>query len=275
LFAQYQPAYAEHGISTFPCSTDAKRPVVKNYLKIGLNGSKALAAEFTAHNAFGVACGRRNNLTVLDIDATEERVRDDAFARYGEPRVVVRTASGKWHGYYRYNGEPRSIRPQPDIDILGGGFVMAPPSLFGAGSYQIIHGRIEDFANLTTMRVDLPPPTTVAIPKNPIETRPGTEGRRNNDLWRYCMAAARGCNSLEELIDIAKGENAMYQPPLRHQGGPLSMELRRVGAELHRPTLCMGRGRRNRPAHIPPLRTIPPNVPPGEQCTQLEGIHGR
>src|SRR5437868_1132077 len=153
LFAQFQPVYAEHGFSTFPCSTDAKQPMVRNYLNIGVGGSAQLANKFTDTNAIGIVTGRRNRLTVLDVDTTDQRVLDDALARHGEARMVVRTASGKFHAYYRHNGERRRIRPWPEhpIDVLGErGFVMAAPSLFGSSRYEIIHGRLDDLQTLST-----------------------------------------------------------------------------------------------------------------------------
>src|SRR5262245_31080264 len=42
VFSQYQPAYAQHRMSTFPCSTTQKKPLVRNYLKMGLGASNAL-----------------------------------------------------------------------------------------------------------------------------------------------------------------------------------------------------------------------------------------
>ena len=66
----------------------------------------------------------------------------------------MRTASGKFHAWYRSNGERRQIRPWPgrEIDLLGeGGFVLAPPSSFGSGRYEVIHGALEDLGRLTTM----------------------------------------------------------------------------------------------------------------------------
>lgn len=212
LFAQYQPAYAEYGVSTIPCSSDFKQPMVRNYLNIGIGGSKALAGKFTTSNAIGIVTGRRNSLTVLDIDTTDQRALDDALSRHGDARIVVRTASGKFHAYYRHNGERRRIRPWPErpIDILGErGFVMAPPSLYGSGQYEIIHGTLDNLANLTTMRE-----VNVAKTGERKSEPPTDEGRRNNDLWRHCMIRARSCNTRDELIDIARRENEMYTPPL-------------------------------------------------------------
>jgi len=211
LFTQFQPVYAEYGISTIPCSTDAKQPMVRNYLNIGIGGSHQLASKFTDTNAIGIVTGRRNKLTVLDIDTTNQRVLHDALARHGEARMVVRTASGKFHAYYRHNGERRRIRPWPDrpMDILGErGFVMAAPSLFGSSKYEIIHGSLDDLQILSTLGGD-----DATEPE--IRSGTVTEGRRNGDLWRHCMKHAHSCNSRDELIDFAKRENDVrHNPPL-------------------------------------------------------------
>src|SRR5690242_6519884 len=102
LFSQFQPLYAEHGITAFPCSTAQKKPLVGNYLKMGIPASNALARKFPDANALGLATGRRNKITVLDVDVRDERVLENAIALHGEPRIIVRTASGKFHGYYRF-----------------------------------------------------------------------------------------------------------------------------------------------------------------------------
>jgi hypothetical protein len=45
VFAQYQADYAQHGVATFPCSTETKKPLVKNYLKVSRGASPAAAME--------------------------------------------------------------------------------------------------------------------------------------------------------------------------------------------------------------------------------------
>jgi hypothetical protein len=119
VFAQYRPDYARHGIVTFPCDTTTKRPLVRNYLSLGNTAANALAGKFADANALGFATGRNNRITVLDIDTDNTAVVERATARHGDPRVMVRTASGKYHSYYRHSGEPRLIRPfGADIPLM-------------------------------------------------------------------------------------------------------------------------------------------------------------
>ena len=90
-----------------------------------------------------------------------ERVRDEAFARFGKSPIVVRTLRGRWQGWYRFNGERRRIKPWPGqpVDLLGAGFVCAPPSRGPHGRYTFVQGGLDDLDQLTTLRnLDLPVP---------------------------------------------------------------------------------------------------------------------
>src|SRR6516164_10202458 len=153
VFQTFQPQYAAHRIATFPVVD--KRPAVRGYPRIGLRASAELASKFVDATALGFMCGRRSRVTVLDIDTSDERLLTDAFSRHGATPIIVRTASGKFHAWYRHSNERRRIRPWGDdlpIDLLGsGGFVIAPPSTTGRGSYEFIHGGLHDVTKLPRM----------------------------------------------------------------------------------------------------------------------------
>ena len=122
-FSEWQPIYAERGITLFPCN-ESKAPLVKQPHKFGLNASASLVGKFGNAPAFGYWCGPRNGITVLDVDTTDERVLSDALNRHGQTPIVVRTGSGKFHALYRHNKERRSIKPWGSdlkIDLLGKG----------------------------------------------------------------------------------------------------------------------------------------------------------
>ena len=99
-------------------------------------------------------------MTIIDVDIADQRVLEDAISRYGDTPLVVRTASGKFHAYYRHNNERRVIRPwgrDLKIDLLGqGGFVVAPASELAGVRYTIIAGRLDDLDQLPVIR-HLPP----------------------------------------------------------------------------------------------------------------------
>jgi Bifunctional DNA primase/polymerase, N-terminal/Primase C terminal 1 (PriCT-1) len=212
LFSRRQPQYAAHNIATFPVliTEEAKRPAVTNYGKVGLPGSAELASkrQFEDANAFGFMTGPRSKITVLDVDTTDETILANALDQHGQSPLVVRSGSGKFHAYYRHNGERRKIRPWRGlaIDLLGtGGFVVAPPSEVAKGSYSFIQGTLDDLDQLPALRnLDLPQP------KQPS----AIDGERNNKLWHHCMGAARHVENFDELLDVARTFNDDCLPPL-------------------------------------------------------------
>lgn len=208
IFAEWQPAYAEAGLATFP--VEGKKPCVGNYSKAGAKASAEWALKFEKANALGFACGTRNRITVLDIDEPDETLLADAFAKFGPTPVAIRTGSGKFHAWYRHNGEKRKIRSSHfmgrSVDILGGGFAVAPPSVGSAGAYEFIEGSLADVARLPVMRAQ-------RIASNLIETEAELsaevlgEGARNDNLWRACMKVAGECQSHDNLIRFAHALN--------------------------------------------------------------------
>ena len=230
LFSEWQPRYAEVGISTFPVRE--KVPAVRGYLKIGVATSEQLALKFSNDNAFGFAC-KRNRLTILDVDTNDERVFADALAKNGPTPIIVRSGSGNWQAWYRSSGEPRKVRPDPSkpIDILGDGFVVAPPSEGSKAPYEFVEGSLEDIADLpkrvaaphTNLVYNRNTPSLSASSSSlsighdgnrakPNET--GKEGTRNNELWRAAMMMARQCDSLEQLMAKTMETNKALPEPL-------------------------------------------------------------
>ena len=70
IFAKYQPRYAEHNVITFPVGRDRK-PAIKNWQRVGLEGSAKLAEKFSEVDTFGFPLGPRSGLTILDVDGRE------------------------------------------------------------------------------------------------------------------------------------------------------------------------------------------------------------
>lgn len=210
VFAEYQPRYAEHGVATFPVN-DNKRPAVRGYLKMGLPASRELAEKFGAADGLGFACGKHSGITVVDVDSPDERVLADALDEFGPTPFVVRSGSGNHQAWYRHNGERRRIRPDKSrpIDILGGGYVVAPPSRSRGGDYSIIEGSLDDLPSLPRLR----------SPNAPHDALQGAGkvkcGQRNDTLWRECMKRARDCPDVESLMGFAMQANQeMFYEPL-------------------------------------------------------------
>jgi Bifunctional DNA primase/polymerase, N-terminal/Primase C terminal 1 (PriCT-1) len=208
-FAEWQPIYAEHGLSTFPVQIEGgnKKPMAKNYLRAGRRYSDRLAKQFPDAQAFGFALGNRTKMTVLDCDSSDDRVLADAMTRHGGTPLIVRSGSGNYQAWYRYNGEGRHIRPFPQVpvDVLGGGFVVAPPSRGTTTNYRIIEGSLEDLDKLPTLQNFVAPSTGEVI----------STGRRNNALWEHCMRQCRSCDDFGALLDVAETFNTQtLSPPL-------------------------------------------------------------
>jgi hypothetical protein len=212
IFAQWQPRYAERGIPTFPVDGVAKKPAVNGYLNVGPDLSRQLALKFSAIDAFGVALGRRNRFTILDVDTTDERVLADALTRHGPTPFIVRSGSGNFQGWYRHNGERRRIRPVRDVpvDILGGGYVVAPPSQGRSGRYQIIQGSLDDLARLPVMRG-----AEQLITGHRNGNSAVKEGGRNDAMFKFARHQAPHVDDLDALLDVVRTRNDQAcDPPL-------------------------------------------------------------
>lgn len=227
LFAQWQPEYAARGVATFPVRN--KVPAVKNYLRIGTNASGQFALKFANDDSFGIAC-KRSNIVVLDCDTPDERIFADALDRHGKSPFIVRSGSGNWQAWYRHNGETRRVRPDPalPIDILGDGFVVAPPSMGSKGQYQIVEGSLDDLDRLPKMNVvkndhlketehlssaaSSSPVDDIDIPSRAAGMKEG-DGR-NNSLFHRALRSARQANTKEELIQMVSQANQQFSEPL-------------------------------------------------------------
>jgi hypothetical protein len=223
-FALWQPIYAKHRIATFPVRPD-KVPAISHYQKVGLRGSEQLAFKFTDADALGFMCGPRSKVTVLDIDSTSEAVLGHAIARHGITPYVVRTASRKWHAYYRHNGERRRIRPFPDlpIDILGGGVVVAPPSTTASGRYEFIDCSLDDLDHLPTMQPLDEPSDALPAGRGDNDNASPLRGMRDHDGRNNALFLALGPvaneiharhGSRDELLAVALRYNQEAAEPM-------------------------------------------------------------
>ncbi len=209
-FDRWQADYAAHGVATFPVDAN-KRPMVKHYGRFGLVGSREIANKFGHAPAIGFMCGKRNGITSLDCDSKDERVLADAMSRHGSTPLVVRTGSRHFQAWYRHSGERRRIRPDRNvpIDILGAGFVVAPPSQSAKGSYEFVQGCLDDLDRLPVMQ-NVP----VEAWDNSRLVAEVKQGQRNNKLFTLCLEAARNCDDFDSLLDAAVTQNREFLPPL-------------------------------------------------------------
>lgn len=204
IYAQHAETYAAAGLPAFPVDTRNKRPATKGWQKATPRRTRAWASVERLGNSdgLGLVMGKSSNLTEIDVDGVGDAWLGLAVEAFGETPIQIRTASGKAKLWYRYNGEGRHIRPfdgQP-IDVLGGGFTIAPPSWREDldASYVFRTGGLEALDHLPCIN-----PTALgsSFERAPESVR---QGRRNDYLWRYCMVQARHCDDIETLIDVAE-----------------------------------------------------------------------
>jgi hypothetical protein len=222
LFAQWQPRYAERGIVIFPViiTPDGnKKPAVTGYLKIGPRRSAESAIKFADAAAFGFACGPRTRITIVDLDDTDEAIIREGERLFGVSPVLWRTGGGRFAMPFRHNGERRLIRQLPGlpIDLLGGGYVVAPPSIGQFRPYEFLRGRLADFDDLPFARI----PEEIAArlvgrPGNrPASLRAVKNGVRHKTMLHELLTHVRHCDDIEALRDVATTINSNnFEPPL-------------------------------------------------------------
>jgi len=105
------------------------------------------------------------------------------------------------------------IRPRRDVplDILGGGYVVAPPSRVERGQYQFLEGSLDDLANLPKL-LDAPPAIPPDCPPDWGSMRDG-DGR-NAALFRQIGRAAHQCDDFDQLLDYARTQNEQFGEPM-------------------------------------------------------------
>ncbi|MPZ34871.1 MAG: hypothetical protein GEV13_28460 [Rhodospirillales bacterium] len=225
-YAEAAPAWVAAGIVPLPLGgVDGKRPLVSQPARLGRRAAIDLAnrPRFADAPGLGFWCGQRNGLTVVDIDSTADAEVQHAVNTYGDSPVIVQTASGKAHLYYRHTGERRRIRPDKDhpIDILGeGGLAVAPPSERPAGGrYRFLRGGLGDLRNLPKIRegavAQLEPG---ARGHHDVEHRASAEkaepGNRNDTMFRLARELAHAVVDRDALLEQVRRCNAELSDPL-------------------------------------------------------------
>jgi Bifunctional DNA primase/polymerase, N-terminal len=191
VFAEWQPRYAQHGIATFP--TKDKKPAIKGWQNIGMGASKQFALKFPSADEIAFHGGRRSGITVIDVDTQDENQWRDAIKRFGETRIMVRTGSGHLQLWYRFNGEPRKVRAESCIDILGAGPVLGFPSKRGMG-YELLRGGLECLGRLPFARNVNSAPHCALI----------GQGGRSNAMLEHLRSQYRYCDDLKQLMDVGR-----------------------------------------------------------------------
>lgn len=147
--------YARYRIPSIPLYPD-KRPAVRGFkiASLTVGKSRAYMRAQPDADALGIPDGRLSGLVRLDIDVPGDAVVAEVIRRAGDTPFKVRTASGKFHLVYRFNGErrltarpvigkrpPSNAQPWDDlcVDLCGeGGYSVSPPSRCNGGTYDLV-----------------------------------------------------------------------------------------------------------------------------------------
>jgi Bifunctional DNA primase/polymerase, N-terminal/Primase C terminal 1 (PriCT-1) len=171
----------------------------------------------------GFWCGSDNGLTVVDIDSPADAELQYALTTYGDSPIIVQTASGKYHAYYRHDGERRRIKPDKahPIDILGeGGLCVAPPSARpSGGKYEFLRGGLADLGRLPKIRsgvLQKHEPLNFGVSPQANDNAAAIDrGQRNDRLFKLAVALAHEATTQAELLTQLREANAsLCKPPM-------------------------------------------------------------
>jgi replicative DNA helicase len=132
--------YADRGWHVLPIPQGKKYPRFNEWQNLATVDDDLITTwwERWPDDGVGIACGAASGIFVIDVDVADgkvgERTLAELEAQYGElpETYTVRTPTGGWHFYFRYD----PTRPLgngklgADIDTRGeGGQVLAPPTI--------------------------------------------------------------------------------------------------------------------------------------------------
>ncbi len=165
----------------FPVGSN-KRPLVTGWQEKATRDPKVIARwKSQGVKAWGIPTGSQNNLFVIDLDTddnTGKKVGENHLRKHERyshliDLINVRTPSGGAHIYFQHFDGARNSQSKigPKIDTRGkGGYVIAPGSIVGGGSYT---GHFPDDLKpvpmgLKAILLRRPAPSKKRLPDRPI-----------------------------------------------------------------------------------------------------------
>lgn len=167
----------------------------------------------------GLLAGERNGITVLHIDVKNGKDGTVALASLGFSEIAglspvrVRTPSGGWHLFFRYDARLRNSVSKigPGIDVkTEGGFVVAPGSFKDSGCYAV------DGAALGSVKLPGFPESLIPPPDEHVAVEPLSDATDDQRQW----AAAKLRERAAKLATQAEGgRNAALNHAAMWAGG--------------------------------------------------------
>lgn len=223
-------AYADAQFPVFPCKRTDKRPLTRNGFKDATSDPEKIREWWTRwpDAMIGLPTGRKSGLFVVDLDVDKmsgEEIGKATVESLGladalKTGVRARTPSGGTHIYFAGNDELKSTAGAlgVKVDTRGaGGYVIAPGSINGVGSYEWSGPSI----------LDHEPPRLPAE----IASRLGKR-KTDGDALQF-VKQKHGASVAELRALLATLDPDM--PPASFEGGPRDW-WSRVGMALHHET---------------------------------------
>lgn len=132
----------------FPVNSTNKRPITQ-WKSI----SKSPLFNFRKNQNYGIQTGKNNNIVVLDVDVKggKKKIAQEFVKKYdleSKCNYIIRTISGGWHFYFKYEDELcSSLKPKINgisfIDFCSdGNYVVMEDSIIEGNKYECIKGNI-------------------------------------------------------------------------------------------------------------------------------------
>lgn len=224
-FAQVAQVLLRVGLIPIPliAEGDGKSPLVNGFTRWQRPPAPSTVAKWAERwpqSNIGIATGC--GVVVVDLDSDDAALVEEVNRRFGPTPLVIATPSNGRHLFYRSSGERcANLRPELPVDIKGvGGYVVAPPSIrpsgeFAGRRYDFLSGSWADICRLPALR-----PGSLLLSNNEsgeqaLSLRAVRKGRRNASLFRSLLRAARHCDELDALLDVAHtiaADQFVYDP---------------------------------------------------------------
>jgi len=216
--------YAAHGVAVFPVVPNEKFPLTKNGFYNATTDMDVINAwwQRTPDASVGMATGTVNGLMVVDVDIKNEKngevslhELENIYGKLPETRMHS-TPSGGYHLLYSIGS--RAIPSSRDtigdgLDIRAdGGYVVAPPSVIGDGSYEVMNPEVPvSGAPEWLVRLACEKKT---VKMDSVDGADIPEGERNEYVFKYALNCKKRGISLEDATQKAYIQNEKCNPPL-------------------------------------------------------------
>jgi hypothetical protein len=220
-FKDFALEFYKLNLSIIP--SDIKKPLVKwskyqEYKPARANIYRWICKYPSAN--ISIVTGQISNITVIDCDDKTLSI-NDLENEFGNSEFIVKTPSGGYHLYYKYNEEKTVTGYQGrEIDIRAdGGLIVAPFSFNKDRQYQIIKGKLEDLTNLQEIsnRINNNDSDFYSHYLQHRNSRDCTieNGQRNIALFHELKFTAKSKRSYESLLEYAFNfNNFRFEKPL-------------------------------------------------------------